>query len=71
MKKFPSCDTIKIENSRAICPICGGKLPGEYPPGCSVDGVVLSCKRCRKRIRIEYRSDQLRSAESVNHASVQ
>ena len=52
MKKFPSCDTIKIENSRAICPICGGKLQGEYPPGCSVDGVVLSCKRCHKKIQV-------------------
>ena len=71
MKRFPNCDTIKIENSRAICPICGGKLPGEFLPDSAVSGYIIQCKSCRKRIRIEYRSDQLRSAESVNHASVQ
>ena len=57
MKKFPNCDTIKIENSRAICPICGGKLPGEFLPDSAVSGYIIQCKSCRKRIRIEYRSD--------------
>ena len=32
--------------------MCKAKLPGEYPPGCSVDGVVLSCKRCHKKIQV-------------------
>lgn len=52
MKKFPSCDTIIVTNRRARCPMCKAKLPGEYPPGCSVDGVVLSCKRCHKKIQV-------------------
>jgi len=71
LKKFPSCDTIIVTNRRARCPMCKAKLPGEFLPDSAVSGYIIQCKSCRKRIRIEYRSDQLRSAESVNHASVQ
>lgn len=52
MKKAPACDTIRIENNRAICPVCGSKLPGVYFPGCIVKGVMLPCKRCHAKIRI-------------------
>ena len=63
MKKFPSCDTIIVTNRRARCPMCKAKLPGEFLPDSAVSGYIIQCKSCRKRIRIEYRSDQLRSAE--------
>lgn len=71
MKKFSSCDTIIVTNRRAHCPMCRAKLPGEFLPECRVTGYIVQCKNCRKKIRIEYRSDQLRSAESVENASVQ
>ena len=71
MKKFRDCDTIIVTNRRAHCPMCRAKLPGEFLPGCKVTGYIVQCKNCRKKIQLEYRSDQLRSAESVDHASVQ
>lgn len=64
MKKFSSCDTIKIENSRAICPACGNKLPGFYHPGYHVNGLSVRCKKCRQIIEINVR-DQRPTESSV------
>ena len=66
MKTWLPCDTIRIKSKRAICPVCGCKLPGIYDPGCVVKGVTLQCKRCHTKVRINIdNSDPRPEASSV------
>ena len=65
MKSHPRHGTIRIVNRRAICPRCGGKLPGVFAPGCAVRGLTLRCKTCRTEIEIDIpaTSDQASSVQ--------
>ena len=65
MKTGRRYDTIRVVNRRAICPRCGGKLPGVFNPGCTVQGLILLCKSCRAEIEIKIpaTSDQASSVQ--------
>lgn len=70
MKKRSACGMIRIDQRRAICPRCGGKLPGVFRPGCVVQGLTLRCKYCHAEIeiRIPATGDQASSVQDFSES---
>lgn len=70
MKTGSGCGMIRIEQRRAICPRCGGKLPGIFRPGCTVQGLTLRCKFCHAEIEIEIPAtgDQASSVQNFSES---
>lgn len=55
----PRCDTIRVINGRAVCPICGGLTAQRILPGTRVQQLPLYCKRCRQASVVSYEPEPL------------